>query len=80
MLEPEAVRQGPTRLDNLLTHGGLVPNTMEALVRLPEVARKTANVVLGVAYGIAAGVVGGHPHGPAVQAPRAQGPHRPGED
>jgi endonuclease-3 len=34
-----------------------VPQTMEELLRLPGVARKTANVVLGVAYGIAAGVV-----------------------
>ena len=30
---------------------------MEELLKLPGVARKTANVVLGVAYGIAAGVV-----------------------
>src|SRR5437762_7818587 len=36
---------------------GEVPKTMEELLRLPGVARKTANVVLGVAYGIAAGVV-----------------------
>jgi endonuclease-3 len=34
-----------------------VPETMDELLRLPGVARKTANVVLGVAYGIAAGVV-----------------------
>ena len=34
-----------------------VPKTMEELLQLPGVARKTANVVLGVAYGIAAGVV-----------------------
>lgn len=34
-----------------------VPRTMEELLQLPGVARKTANVVLGVAYGIAAGVV-----------------------
>src|SRR5437763_9370286 len=34
-----------------------VPRTMEELLRLPGVARKTANVVLGVAYGIAAGIV-----------------------
>ena len=34
-----------------------VPRTMEELLKLPGVARKTANVVLGVAYGIAAGVV-----------------------
>ena len=37
--------------------GGRVPQTMEELLKLPGVARKTANVVLGVAYGIAAGVV-----------------------
>src|SRR5213080_2011315 len=34
-----------------------VPKTMEELLKLPGVARKTANVVLGVAYGIAAGIV-----------------------
>jgi endonuclease III len=37
--------------------GGEVPKTMEELLKLPGVARKTANVVLGVAYGIAAGIV-----------------------
>jgi endonuclease-3 len=37
--------------------GSRVPQTMEELLRLPGVARKTANVVLGVAYGIAAGIV-----------------------
>ena len=37
--------------------GGEVPKTMDELLRLPGVARKTANVVLGVDYGIAAGVV-----------------------
>ncbi len=36
---------------------GQVPRTMEELVSLPGVGRKTANVVLGNAYGIAAGVV-----------------------
>ena len=36
---------------------GEVPNTMEALLTLPGVARKTANVVLGVAYHRAEGVV-----------------------
>lgn len=34
-----------------------VPQTMEELLKLPGVARKTANVVLGVGYGIAAGIV-----------------------
>jgi endonuclease-3 len=38
-------------------HGGEVPADMNALLELPGVARKTANVVLGVAFGIAAGVV-----------------------
>ena len=38
-------------------HGGKVPATMEALLSLPGVARKTANVVLGTGYGIASGVV-----------------------
>ncbi len=38
-------------------YGGQVPRDMEALVQLPGVGRKTANVVLGTAYGIASGVV-----------------------
>ena len=38
-------------------HGGEVPRTMEELVALPGVARKTANVILGSAFGIDAGVV-----------------------
>ena len=33
-------------------HGGEVPSTMEALVELPGVGRKTANVVLGHALGV----------------------------
>jgi endonuclease III len=37
--------------------GKQVPRTMEQLLTLPGVARKTANVVLGTAFGIAAGVV-----------------------
>ncbi len=37
--------------------GGEVPRTMEELLSLPGVARKTANVVLGTAFGIASGVV-----------------------
>ena len=36
---------------------GQVPHTMEELLTLPGVARKTANVVLGTAYGIASGIV-----------------------
>ena len=38
-------------------HGGHVPDTMEALVELPGVGRKTANVVLGNAFGKNVGVV-----------------------
>ena len=38
-------------------HGGKVPQTMEELLGLPGVARKTANVVLGTAFGRATGVV-----------------------
>lgn len=37
--------------------GGQVPQTMEEMLTLPGAARKTANVVLGTAYGIASGVV-----------------------
>ncbi len=37
-------------------HGGEIPHTMDALVALPGVARKTANVVLGTAFGIASGI------------------------
>jgi endonuclease-3 len=37
--------------------GGKVPQTMEDILRLPGVARKTGNVVLGSWYGIAVGVV-----------------------
>jgi len=38
-------------------HGGQVPATMDELVALPGVARKTANVVLGNAFGRADGIV-----------------------
>lgn len=48
--------QGTARL---LTeqYDGEVPNSMEELLELPGVARKTANVVLGNAFGVKAGVV-----------------------
>ncbi len=36
---------------------GRVPQTMDELLTVPGAARKTANVVLGTAYGIATGVV-----------------------
>lgn len=38
-------------------HGGEMPKTMEELDALPGVARKTANVVLANAFGIASGIV-----------------------
>jgi endonuclease III len=41
-------------------HGGQVPRTMEALVALPGVGRKTANVVLGNCFGVPGMVVDTH--------------------
>ena len=41
----------------LADYGGKVPRTMEELLKVPGAARKTSNVVLGTAYGIASGVV-----------------------
>lgn len=41
-------------------HGGVVPGTLDALVALPGVGRKTANVVLGNAFGIPGMVVDTH--------------------
>jgi endonuclease III len=38
-------------------HRGEIPNTMEELTKLPGVGRKTANVILGNAFGINEGVV-----------------------
>jgi endonuclease-3 len=38
-------------------HEGRVPETMEDLLALPGVARKTANVVLGNAFGVVEGIV-----------------------
>jgi endonuclease-3 len=37
--------------------GGQVPRTIEEMLTIPGAARKTANVVLGTAYGVASGVV-----------------------
>ena len=36
----------------LKEHGGEVPHTMEELVKLPGVGRKTANLILGMVYGV----------------------------
>jgi endonuclease III len=41
----------------LAEFGGKVPRTMDELLTVPGAARKTSNVVLGTAYGIASGVV-----------------------
>ena len=41
----------------LTEHGGKVPNSMEALLRLPGVGRKTANLLLGDLYGQPGSVV-----------------------
>ena len=38
-------------------HGGEIPREIESLAALPGIGRKTANVVLGGAYGIASGIV-----------------------
>jgi endonuclease III len=46
--------------DIVARHGGEVPRTMEALLALRGVGRKTANVVLGNAYGIPGIVVDTH--------------------
>lgn len=43
--------------DIVARHGGEVPRTLDALTALRGVGRKTANVVLGNAYGIASGIV-----------------------
>src|SRR5690349_20610016 len=48
--------QGTARV-LLEKYNGQVPHTMDELLELPGVARKTANVVLGNAFGIKAGVV-----------------------
>jgi endonuclease-3 len=39
------------------SHGGEVPRSLDALVKLPGVGRKTANVVIGVTWGMPEGVV-----------------------
>jgi endonuclease-3 len=38
-------------------HGGEVPQDLDALIALPGIGRKTANVVLGTAFGIPSGIV-----------------------
>lgn len=50
-----AIRGASSRIREL--HDGEVPRTMDALAALPGVGRKTANVVLGNAFGINEGIV-----------------------
>ncbi len=38
-------------------HGGEVPRTHEELIALPGASHKTANLVLGIAFGVASGIV-----------------------
>jgi len=49
------IRAGAQRI--ITNYGGEVPRTMTDILSLPGVARKTANVVLGYAYGIVEGIV-----------------------
>lgn len=51
--------QGLSR-DLLKNHGGKIPKTLEELVKLPGIGRKTANVILGVAFGVPGIVVDTH--------------------
>jgi endonuclease-3 len=50
----KAIRGACARI--IESYDGQVPNTMEELITLPGVARKTANVVLGNAYGVVEGI------------------------
>ncbi len=51
----KSIRGAAARIES--EFGGRVPETMDELLTLPGVARKTANVVLGTAFGINEGVV-----------------------
>ncbi len=51
----KAIREASRKLAE--DFGGEVPRTIEELTTLPGVARKTANVVIGSAYGVPTGIV-----------------------
>ena len=51
-------------------HGGEVPRTLDELIELPGVGRKTANVVLGVAFNAPGGRGRRHPRAAHLAAPR----------
>ncbi len=53
-MKAKAIRETSRRIAE--DHGGEVPRTVEKLTALPGVARKTANVVLGTAFGISSGL------------------------
>ena len=59
LAEPEEVERliHATGFFRVKDHAGEVPQDLQALTELPGVGRKTANVVLGTAFGIASGVV-----------------------
>jgi endonuclease-3 len=57
-MKAKAIREAAS--DLVTRHGGEVPRTMEELTALRGVGRKTANVVLGNAYGIPGLVVDTH--------------------
>ena len=59
-----------TARDLVERFGGEVPRTLEELVTLRGVARKTANVVLGNAFGVP-GLDGRHAHDAREPAPAA---------
>ncbi len=63
--------------DIVAKHAGQVPATMEQLTALRGVGRKTANVVLGNAFGQNVGIVGRHPRHPPQPTPRPDRSHRP---
>jgi endonuclease-3 len=50
----KSIRGACTRIVEV--YGGKVPDTMEELITLPGVARKTANIVLGNSYGVVEGI------------------------
>ena len=60
-------------------HGGEVPETIDELVELPGVGRKTANVVLGTYFSRNEGVVVDTPSGGLSAAPRPDHQHGSGE-
>ena len=59
---PNSKAQHLVQLSRIITeqHGGMVPNDMDELLKLPGVGRKTANVMQAVAFGRAAMAVDTH--------------------